>query len=381
MTGLLSYDTLRVIWWLLIGIVLVGFAATDGFDMGACTLLPFVAKSDTDRRVVINTVGPIWEGNQVWLILAGGAIFAAWPPLYAVSFSGFYLPLFLVLLALIIRAAAFKYRSKRPGAAWRNTWDWGLFVGGFVPALVFGVAIGNVIQGLPFRLEPDMQIHYDGSFFALFDPFSLLAGVLSLAMLTAHGAAWLGVKTEGEVQKNARQWGVRCALASAALFVVAGIYMLLFIKGYRITDGVIDNGPSNPLYKTVERDGMAWFTNYKYVVTLLVPILGIVGFLLCAKLLQAGRDLLALIACGLGHAGVILSVGVSMFPMVIPSSIQPNASLTVWDASSSHTTLAIMLLVTLIFLPIVLAYTSWVYAVMRGKVRGADIESGKGHAY
>lgn len=385
MTELLSYDIMRLIWWVLIGVILVGFAVTDGFDMGACTLLPFVAKTDTERRVVINTVGPVWEGNQVWLILGGGAIFAAWPQVYAVSFSVLYLGLFLVLLALISRAASFKYRSKHESAAWRNAWDWGLFFGGFLPSLVFGVAVANVLHGLPFEITPEMQIRSGNTFMELlklFDPFSLLAGLLSLAMLTAHGAAWLGVKTEGDVQKRARNIGAMLALVSAVLFVLGGIYLAFGIDGYRITSEINPTGPSNPLYKTAERAAGAWLANYKAVPVLwVVPLLGVAGFALCAMMLKAGRDLLALICCGLGQAGVILSVGVSMFPFILPSSTQPDASLTVWDSSSSHGTLLAMIVVTLIFLPIVLAYTTWVYAVLRGKVRGADIESGKGHAY
>ena len=385
MTELLSYDIMRLIWWVLIGVILVGFAVTDGFDMGACTLLPFVAKTDTERRVVINTVGPVWEGNQVWLILGGGAIFAAWPQVYAVSFSVLYLGLFLVLLALISRAASFKYRSKHESAAWRNAWDWGLFFGGFLPSLVFGVAVANVLHGLPFEITPEMQIRSGNTFMELlklFDPFSLLAGLLSLAMLTAHGAAWLGVKTEGDVQRRARNFGAMLALVSAVLFVLGGIYLAFGIDGYRITSEINPTGPSNPLYKTAERAAGAWLANYKAVPVLwVVPLLGVGGFVLCAMMLKAGRDLLALICNGLGQAGVILSVGVSMFPFILPSSTQPDASLTVWDSSSSHGTLLAMIVVTLIFLPIVLAYTTWVYAVLRGKVRGADIESGKGHAY
>ena len=194
---LLNYDTLRVIWWLLLGILLIGFAVMDGFDLGTGTLLPFVAKTDLERRVVINTVGPVWEGNQVWLVLGGGAIFAAWPQLYAVSFSGFYLAMFVILVALILRPVAFKYRSKRESATWRSAWDWALFVGGFVPALICGVALGNVLQGVPFRLTPEMYIHYDGSFFGLLNPFAVLCGLVSVSMLVTHGAAWIRIKTEG----------------------------------------------------------------------------------------------------------------------------------------------------------------------------------------
>ncbi|RYE97518.1 MAG: cytochrome d ubiquinol oxidase subunit II, partial [Oxalobacteraceae bacterium] len=215
---LLDYDTLRIIWWLLLGILLVGFAVTDGFDLGTGTLLPFVANTDLERRVVINAVGPVWEGNQVWLVLGGGAIFAAWPQLYAVSFSGFYLAMAAVLLALILRPVAFKYRSKRDSIAWRATWDWALFVGGFVPALIFGVAMGNVLQGVPFRLAPDQQIFYEGGFFALLNPFAVLCGLVSVAMLVMHGAAWLVLKTDGLVASRARAWGMRAAVATVVLY-------------------------------------------------------------------------------------------------------------------------------------------------------------------
>jgi cytochrome d ubiquinol oxidase subunit II len=171
---LIDYETLRLIWWLLLGVLLIAFATTGGFDLGVGTLLPFVARTDTERRVAINTIGATWEGNQVWLILGGGAIFAAWPPLYAVSFSGFYLAMFAILFALILRPVGFKYRSKRESASWRSGWDWALFVGGFVPSLIFGVAVGNVLQGVPFRFADDMRIFYEGSFFALLNPYALL---------------------------------------------------------------------------------------------------------------------------------------------------------------------------------------------------------------
>ena len=172
----LDYPTLRIIWWGLMGVLLIGFALTDGFDLGVGALLPFVAKTDAERRMTINTIAPTWEGNQVWFILGGGAIFAAWPFVYAVSFSGFYLAMFAVLASLILRPVGFKYSSKRPGQTWRSTWDWALFVGGFVPALVFGVAVGNVLPGLPFRLDTDLRATYEGTFFGLFTPFTLLCG-------------------------------------------------------------------------------------------------------------------------------------------------------------------------------------------------------------
>lgn len=379
---LISYDVLRVIWWLLLGVLLVGFAVTDGFDLGTGTLLPFVARSDLERRVVINTVGPVWEGNQVWLILGGGAIFAAWPHIYAVSFSGFYLAMFAILVALILRPVAFKFRSKREDPAWRSRWDWALFVGGFVPSLIFGVAMGNVLQGVPFRFSPEMHIFYDGSFFGLLNPFAVLCGLVSVAMLVMHGAAWLVLKTDGAVAARARAAGIGAALVAAALYVLAGVALSLWVQGYQVTSPVVSTGPSNPLLKTVGQQAGAWFANYAAHPALwVVPALGVAGALLAALGLAARRELLALLASGVGIAGIVLSVGVSMFPFILPSSIDPRASLTVWDSSSSHLTLFIMLVCVLIFLPIILAYTSWVYAVLRGKVDPKAIEDERTHAY
>lgn len=380
---LLDYDTLRVIWWLLLGVLLVAFAVTDGFDLGTGTLLPFVARTDLERRVVINAVGPVWEGNQVWLVLGGGAIFAAWPQLYAVSFSGFYLAMAAVLLALILRPVAFKYRSKRDSVRWRATWDWALFVGGFVPALIFGVAMGNVLQGVPFRIEPDMQIFYEGGFFGLLNPFALLCGLVSVAMLVMHGAAWLVLKTDGLVASRARAWGIRAALATVVLYGVAGVLLWNTVDGYRISSALVTTGPSNPLFKTVEAGAAgAWFANYaQHRWTLLAPLAGFAGALLTLLALVRRREGVAMLTSSLAVAGIVLSVGASMFPFILPSSLQPQASLTVLDASSSHLTLFVMLVCACIFLPLIIAYTSWVYKVLWGKVDAADIEGGKGHAY
>jgi len=380
---LLDYDTLRVIWWVLLGVLLVAFAVTDGFDLGTGTLLPFVARTDLERRVVINTVGPVWEGNQVWLVLGGGAIFAAWPQLYAVSFSGFYLAMAAVLLALILRPVGFKYRSKRDGKKWRTTWDWALFVGGFVPALIFGVAMGNVLQGVPFRIAPDMQIFYEGGFFGLLNPFALLCGLVSVAMLAMHGASWLVLKTDGLVASRARAWGIRAALATVALYALAGVLLWNAVDGYRITGELVTTGPSNPLFKAVQSGAAgAWFANYAaHPWTQLAPGAGIAGALLTWLALARRKEGAAMLTSSLSVAGIVLSVGASMFPFILPSSIQPQASLTVWDSSSSHLTLFVMLVCTCIFLPLIIMYTSWVYKVLWGKVNPTEIRDGAGHAY
>lgn len=380
---LIDYDTLRVIWWLLLGVLLIGFAVMDGFDLGSGILLPFVAKTDLERRVVINAVGPVWEGNQVWLILGGGAIFAAWPPLYAVSFSGFYLAMFAILFALILRPVGFKYRSKRDSAAWRSAWDWALFVGGLVPALVMGVAVGNVLQGVAFHLNDDLRIFYDGTtLFELLNPFGLLCGLLSVAMLTMHGAGWLLLKTEGAVAARARTIGSVAALVTLALFVLGGVWLFLGVNGYRIVGTIATDGPSNPLAKAVEIAPRAWFTNYAAHPWMLAgPALGLAGALASLAFLRARVEIGALLSSALAIFGIISTVGLSMFPFILPSSIDPRSSLTVWDASSSHLTLFVMLVATVIFVPIIIAYTTWVYHVLWGKVDARSIADGNGHAY
>ncbi|WP_022728597.1 cytochrome d ubiquinol oxidase subunit II [Fodinicurvata sediminis] len=379
---LIDYETLRVIWWLLLGVLLIGFAVTDGFDLGVGALLPFVARSDVERRVAINTIGPVWEGNQVWLILGGGAIFAAWPQLYAVSFSGFYLAMFAILAALILRPVGFKYRSKLEDPTWRSSWDWALFIGGFVPALIFGVAVGNVLQGVPFRLDADLRIFYEGSFLALLNPFALLCGLLSVAMLVMHGAAWLVLKTSGRVAERSLRFGSISAILTILLFALGGIALWLGVDGYRFVSAPEMTGPSNPLRSEVVRDGGAWFANYgEHPWTMLAPLFGFLGAFGALLAMRGGREVLTLLLSKLSIFGIISTVGLSMFPFILPSSIQPDASLTVWDSSSSHLTLFIMLVSTAIFLPLIALYTSWVYKVLWGKIDEEEIRDESSHSY
>jgi cytochrome d ubiquinol oxidase subunit II len=374
---LISYDVLRFIWWALLGVLLIGFALTDGFDMGVGALLPFVAKTDLERRIAINSVGPVWEGNQVWFILGGGAIFAAWPPLYAVSFSGFYLAMFTVLAALILRPVAFKYRSKRESPVWRSTWDWCLFIGGAVPALIFGVAIGNVLLGVPFELTPDLFARYEGAFHAKFvgllAPFALATGVVSVAMLTTHGAAWLSFKTEGSVAARARTIGSVSGLVFIAGYLLCGVWLATGIEGYALVGDVVTDGPSNPLYSEVVRTD-SWLAAYSERPWIAVaPIFGLLGMVMTVLGLRAGREGSTLLWSKLSILGTILSVGFTIFPFLLPSSIDPRSSLTVWDSSSSHQTLFVMLVATVLFMPLILAYTAWVYRVLWGKVTADDV--------
>lgn len=379
---LIDYPTLKIIWWLLVGVLLVGFAIMDGHDMGVGTLLPFVGKDDTERRVIINTVGPHWDGNQVWFITGGGAIFAAWPIVYATAFSGFYWAMLAVLWALFFRPVGFDYRSKIDNPTWRKTWDWGLFIGGAVPPLIFGVAFGNLLQGVPFHFDLTLVPYYTGSFWELLNPFALLAGVVSTAMITCHGAIYLAHRTEDEIQARA----VRAALIFGVLmlvgFTAAGVWIGNGSFGYAITSTIDPAALPNPMAKTVALQPGAWLANYRAApLTLLVPALAYAGGLAALWLVAKRRTLAAFVASSLAIVGVIGTAGVSMFPFVMPSSTDPQFSLTVWDSVSSHLTLTVMFWATIIFMPIIVLYTSWAYKVMSGKVTTAYIRENQHSAY
>lgn len=380
---MLDYTTLKLIWWLLVGVLLVGFAIMDGHDMGVGTLLPFVGRNDDERRVVINTVGPHWDGNQVWFITGGGAIFAAWPLVYATAFSGFYWAMLAVLWALFFRPVGFDYRSKIHNATWRSTWDWGLFVGGAVPPLIFGVAFGNLFQGVPFGFDDALVSTYTGSFWALLNPFALLVGVVSSAMITMHGGMYLAHRTEGDVQRRTIRAASIAALVMVAAFVGAGLWLRFGgIEGYAITSMPATDALPDPLAKTVVRSADAWWANYdRQPLIWLLPVLGIAGALLAAWRVRAGGTLGAFVLSSLSIVGVIGTAGAALFPFVMPSSTHPGASLTIWDSTSSHLTLGLMFWAVVIFMPIIVFYTSWAYRVMRGKVTVAQIRANEHSAY
>ena len=374
---LMSYESLRVIWWGLLGALLIGFAVLGGYDLGVGAMLWVIAKTDDERRVLLNAVGPTWEGNQVWFILGGGAIFAAYPLIYAAAFSGFFTALILVLFALILRPVGFDYRSKVEDPRWRGFWDWCLVLGGAVPALVFGVAFGNLLQGVPFSYDDSMRVTYQGGFLGLLNPFGLLAGVVSVAMLCMQGAAFLQLKTEGVIRNRARRCLGVAIMVLCIAFAAAGIWLALGIDGYRIATFAGTAAPSNPLAKTVLHEAGAWLANYRATPILwLVPTLVFVAAA-TTWMLGSTRSGLAFITSSIAVACVVLTIGIAMFPFLMPSSLQPSHSLTVWDSTSSLHTLRWMFWLVLIFLPIIIAYTSWVFRVMRGPVtlehvRGSD---------
>jgi cytochrome d ubiquinol oxidase subunit II len=367
----MDYETLRLVWWALIGILLIGFAVLDGYDLGTAVLLPFLARTDEERRIVLHTVGPVWEGNQVWFIVAGGAIFAAWPMLYAASFSGFYIAMFLVLATLILRPGGFKFRDKVEHMRWRSAWDWALFASGVVPSLVFGVAFGNLFLGVPFGFDSDLRFHSDITLWSLLNPFALLVGLTSLAMIVLHGAAWLNLKTDSTIQARARGVMPVAALAFLLLFALAGLW-LLGIDGYAITSAPVHDGASNPLFKSVARVPGGWLSTSAPWAAAGLAIGAAIGAVVVRE-----RPLAAFLCTALVPASTIAAAGLALFPFLLPSSTQPAASLTVWDASSSKLTLAVMLGVVVILLPIIAAYTAFAYRVLRGPVRAQDVRDSK----
>jgi len=379
---MLDYEVLRFIWWLLIGILLIGFAVTDGFDMGVGMLSRVIGRTDTERRVMINSIAPHWDGNQVWLITAGGALFAAWPMVYAAAFSGFYVAMILVLASLFFRPVGFDYRSKIEDMRWRGMWDWGIFIGSFVPPLVIGVAFGNLLQGVPFHADEYLRLFYTGNFFQLLNPFGLLAGIVSLTMILTQGATYLQMRTTGEVHLRARIAAQISALVMMVGFAVAGIWVIYGIDGYVVTSALDHAAPSNPLTKEVAREAGAWLVNFNQTPILwLIPALGVALPLLTILCSRLEKGAWAFIFSSLTVACVILTAGVAMFPFIMPSSTVPDVSLTMWDATSSLLTLKLMTFVAIVFVPIILAYTSWCYYKMFGRITKEQIENNKHSLY
>lgn len=377
-----DYVTLKVIWWCFVGVLLIGFALTNGFDFGIGMWLPVLGKDDMERRVIINVIGPTWEGNQTWFIAAGGAMFAAWPLVYAAAFSGFYVALMLLLFALFLRPVGFDYRSKLADPRWRKAWDWGLFTGGLVPPLIFGIAFGNLLQGVPFHYDDTMRMEYTGSFLGLFNPFGLLAGALGVAMLAMHGATYLAQKTEGVIAERARKAAMGAGVLTLILFAVGGVLAATSVDGYRILSAPPLDSAFMPPAKTAERAVGAWMDNYsRWPATQLLPLLGVLGAIAAIGLSAARKPLAAFLASGTSVAGIVLTAGAAMFPFIMPSSLDPASSLTAWDAVASHKSLGVMFWVVLIMLPVVVLYTSWVYGIMSGKVTAAHIRENEHESY
>lgn len=329
---------LNSVWFFLIAVLLTGYAILDGFDLGVGVLHLFT-RSEPERRISMNAIGPVWDGNEVWLLTGGGALFAAFPIVYATAFSGFYLALMLVLFALIFRAVSLEFRNKLDSPGWRRVWDWSFGLGSLLPAVLFGAAVGNVLRGLPIAADGSLHV----AFTALLNPYALLIGALSLVMLTMHGAAYLTVKTDSELQQRMVRWCTGTWMAFVVLYFVATL------ATYFVSPFLFEGLPGHPLF---------WI--------FLVLLLG--GIVALPVSLRGAKYLRAFLASSLTIASMIGLAGVSLFPRMLPSSIDLAHSLTIYNASSTPRTLTVMLVIALIGMPVVLAYTAYVYRVFKGKV-------------
>ncbi len=327
---------LNVLWFILIAVLFSGFFFLEGFDYGVGILLPFLGKDEADRRAIVHSVAPFWDGNEVWLLTAGGAMFAAFPHWYATMFSGYYLALTLMLLALIGRGVAFEFRGKKDDPRWRRTWDRMIFLGSAIPALLFGVALANLILGLPI----DANKAYTGSFFTLLRPFTLLAGLAAVALATLHGAAFLALRTKDDLRERAHAAANRMWLPSVVLLLLA------LAAGYLTTD-------------VSQRLGLA---------TTLPPLLGGATLLVAGWFLQRRREGWAFAMTGLTCILAVATLFAGVFPRVMVSNLRPEWSLTIYNASSSPYTLTVMSIVAAIFVPVVLAYQGWTYWIFRERV-------------
>ncbi len=327
---------LNTIWFILITVLFIGFFILEGFDYGVGILQPILGKTDRERRIIINTIGPVWDGNEVWLITAGGAIFAAFPHWYATMFSGFYLALVLMLLALIARGVSFEFRSKNKHQAWRTTWDWVIFGGSFIPALLWGVALGNILRGVPI----DQSMTYVGGFFNLLNPYALLGGLTTLTIFILQGAIFLSLKTSGVLVERAVAMTKKVgpvATVMVFLFVIAGYFFTDAFTRLGINPGLIPLAAGGTLLSVgwfIHRDRLGW----------------------------------AFVMNCLTIAFSTITIFMSLYPRVMVSSLNPDWSLTIYNASSSPYTLRVMTIVALIFVPLVLAYQGWTYWVFRHRI-------------
>jgi cytochrome d ubiquinol oxidase subunit II len=374
------YALLKLGWWCVLGIVLVGTATLMGSDMGVGALLRVVARSDTERRVCLNAIGPHWEGNQTWFVLGGGASFAAFPLLYATAFSALYLVMLLLLWSMLLRPVGFEYRSKLPLRAWREAWDWALVLGGALPMLLFGCAFGQLLLGVGFDLDWNLRSSYQVHAGALLRPFALLCGLLALALATLQGAAVLVQRCAGAVARRARLAGASAGACALLLFAGASVWASR-LDGWLLLSHPGAAVMQSPLQQQVLVRSGAWQANFgQHPLLWLLPLLGALAMPAAAACLYARHARAAWHLGTLAWVGVLGTAGASLFPFVLPSSTHPGHSLTVWNAASSSGALLWMSGFTAVLLPLVLWYTRWCFRIMRGSVDGDEIE-GSDHAY
>ncbi|EGQ8084433.1 cytochrome d ubiquinol oxidase subunit II [Vibrio parahaemolyticus] len=376
-----DYESLRLFTWAIVGVLLIGFTLTDGFDMGVAALLPIMGKNNLERRVMLNAIAPHWDGNQVWLLTAGGAIFAIWPLVYAVAFSGFYIAMMLVLASLWLRPIGMDYRAKIDNPQWRSACDIALFISGVIPPIIFGVGFGNLLVGVPFELNNLLMLDYQGGFFDLLTPFPILCGLVSLSMVVTQGAAFLQMKTKHELRTRAQNITLCGAGATMMLFMFGGLFAASQ-SGYIIIGTMPKDSISNPLNKQVVSIAGGLLHNFIEMPQLwLIPFTAVTSLLVCIWATVSRRAGVAFTMSSITITCIILTVGATLFPMIIPSSINPSHSLTLWDATSSEKTLSIISIVAIIVVPVILGYTAWCYYKMFGRLDNNYIRSNSSSLY
>lgn len=366
---MIEYETLKVIWWGIMCFITIAFAITGGIDIGVNFLLPIIGKTDSQKRMIMNSIGPTWEGNQVWLITLGAGLFAIWPSAYATSFSSLYFALMLVVLVLILRPPGYDYRSKIEAKIWRNTWDFCLFISSVVLSIVFGVAIGNLFIGIPFYFDANLNSIYTGSFLTLLSPQAIIFGLVSFFMCTLQGALFLQCKLEDDLAIRAKKIVGLAGIGFIVTFIAGGA-IAIKMNGYKILSIPDLNTGFLATKKVVETVAAGWLHNYTNNHLLwLMPIIVIIATRVSMRLSKHDKPAMALFINSIGIVFTVLTAATALFPFIVPSSLVPNHGLTIWDACSSHLTLEWALYATITILPIVLLYTTWVYRVMRGKVQ------------
>ncbi|MFT9016014.1 MAG: cytochrome d ubiquinol oxidase subunit II [Acetobacter sp.] len=369
-----TYAILKLVWAGILGVLFIGLGVMVGMDMGVGTLLRFVGRNDGERRTALNIIGPHWDGNQVWFILGGGAIFAAFPTLYATSFSVFYVVMITLLFSMILRPVAFEYRSKADSRHWRAGWDVAFLVSGALPMFIYGAAFGNVLEGVGYHFGWTGQYYQDESFLSyLVNPFAILCGLMSVALSVYQGGVMLMLRSEEPIYGRARRYAMRGGLAAVTLFVGGGVWISR-LNGFRLIEGA-PGMPANPMQgQHVAVTAGGWLLNFQAHPALwLIPVLGAACMLSGTLMVRACHPVMAW-WIGVGSwVGTIGTVGAAMFPFLMPSATTPDQSLTIWNSTASAYGLTCMLVVAVIFVPVILSYTSWCYYVMRGKVRTADV--------
>jgi cytochrome d ubiquinol oxidase subunit II len=365
---MIDYAVLKIVWWMLIGLVLMLYGTTAGYDLGITIILPFL-KKESHKRLVLNISGPTWDGNQTWIVFAGGGLFVVWPVAYALSFSGFYAAILMILWPFFLRPLGYDYRGKIDSSKWRRFWDWGLFVSSFLPVFIFGVAFGNLLQGVPFYFDPKtMQQYYTGNFATLMNPFGILCGLVSAAMIIMHGAAWIARRGRSELQAKARSIQFVFAWLTLVLFVIAGFWLMTRVAGYTLVSQPIEP-TEDPLNNVVTRGLGVWTAGYsgnpwKYY-PIVIAFIALISTLVFNRVRQFH---LAFWSSVFSVAGIIGTAGATLFPFLIPSSTHLAQSLTVWNAASSQYALNTMFYVGAALLVIILIYKLFAFKAAWGKI-------------